>query len=479
MNLSSVTYWATKKQTQTESALALLSPMAATGLVVSISDVIEHGQAIKQKRDLMSGLEKVRKAVEYANANKVKPEVNLNDEELTVLKALGTAAKDGLIGAAEAIGSALFSFVPFVIEMVVVPMFSIGTATVLGLLAALATPEGLVIGGAVGLVAAALYAYKNWNNRQQEQIPTSTAAESALPQNAAQGLRNNNPGNLVYAGQPGALPKTGTFAQFPTQALGLYNMGRQLELNYNRGLNTPDKMIRKWSTTDQDAYVQNVSRRLGVGPNDQIDLTDAKTLKALMTAIILQENNGINPYSDQQLDEAVIQSLQFARNAYKDQVGLVMPASGTVSSPFGHRDSPTEGASSEHQGVDIAGAPGSPIVAAASGTVEKAYDSSSYGKTVVIRHTDLTTRYGHMSAVIVKAGDQVTQGQQIGAMGSTGISTGTHLHFETEPNGGHPVDPATYLPQLGKGQHVVSTVVPPPQETTVVKSGSDLIKLKG
>ena len=117
-----------------------------------------------------------------------------------------------------------------------------------------------------------------------------------------------------------------------------------------------------------------------------------------------------------------------------------------LTSPFGERESPTEGASSYHQGVDLAGPEGTPIYAARSGTVTVAKYSNSAGYYVTINHGDgFSSIYMHMTTYVVSKGDKVTRGQLIGYMGSTGISTGSHLHFGIAYNGTY-VNPALYVP---------------------------------
>ena len=117
-----------------------------------------------------------------------------------------------------------------------------------------------------------------------------------------------------------------------------------------------------------------------------------------------------------------------------------------LSSPFGGRESPTAGASSYHQGVDLAGPEGTPIVASRAGTVTSARYSNSGGYMVTIDHGDgFKSVYMHMTHFVVGAGQYVSQGQKIGEMGSTGISTGNHLHFGIIYNGTY-VNPALYVP---------------------------------
>ena len=114
-------------------------------------------------------------------------------------------------------------------------------------------------------------------------------------------------------------------------------------------------------------------------------------------------------------------------------------------SGFGYRYDPFTGGGAMHAGVDMAGSYGSTISAAASGVVLRAGWVGGYGNMVEIDHgKGLTTRYGHLSAFTVKAGDHVTQGDTIAAMGSTGRSTGAHLHFEVRMNG-EAVNPMPFL----------------------------------
>lgn len=126
--------------------------------------------------------------------------------------------------------------------------------------------------------------------------------------------------------------------------------------------------------------------------------------------------------------------------------GLIMPVQGVYSSPFGYRIDPISGVSSFHPGQDIAAPTGTPIYAATSGEVTIAGWEGGYGNyTCISRDADFATCYGHQSAIFVSVGQYVTQGQHIGNVGSTGYSTGPHLHFEVRIDG-TPVNPLPYLP---------------------------------
>ena len=118
---------------------------------------------------------------------------------------------------------------------------------------------------------------------------------------------------------------------------------------------------------------------------------------------------------------------------------------GRLTSGFGKRNRPTRGASSYHKGVDWATPVGTSVVASSSGVVTRAGWGSGYGYCVYIRHPDgRETRYGHLSKVLVSAGQSVSQGQRIALSGNTGVSTGPHLHFEILI-GGSQVNPLNYL----------------------------------
>nr|WP_322744521.1 peptidoglycan DD-metalloendopeptidase family protein [Nodularia sp. LEGE 06071] len=119
------------------------------------------------------------------------------------------------------------------------------------------------------------------------------------------------------------------------------------------------------------------------------------------------------------------------------------PAKGVLTSGYGRRWGRM------HRGIDIANATGTPVFAAADGVVAKSgWNRGGYGILVEIRHADGTmTRYAHNSRTLVRAGQEVTQGQQIADMGSTGFSTGPHTHFEIHPAGKGAKDPIAFLPK--------------------------------
>ena len=114
----------------------------------------------------------------------------------------------------------------------------------------------------------------------------------------------------------------------------------------------------------------------------------------------------------------------------------IWPAHGWLTGTFGGRADPFTGERGFHQGIDISTEKGSPVIATADGTVETAAYSGDYGNLIVLRHDfGLSTRYAHLSAFKVKPGQSVKRGDVIGYVGSTGRSTGAHLHYEILVNG--------------------------------------------
>ncbi len=123
----------------------------------------------------------------------------------------------------------------------------------------------------------------------------------------------------------------------------------------------------------------------------------------------------------------------------------IRPTGGWISSTFGTRSSPFSGDLSQHKGLDIAADSGTPIVAPASGIVSYASFDEGYGKLISIDHGHgIVTRFGHCSQMYVKVGQQVRRGDIIGAVGTTGRSTGPHLHYEVRL-GGVPVNPEKFI----------------------------------
>ena len=142
---------------------------------------------------------------------------------------------------------------------------------------------------------------------------------------------------------------------------------------------------------------------------------------------------------------AVTDSLE--RNAQRfASVPSIMPTPGWLTSQFSrNRAHPLLHISRPHEGIDVAAPMGAPIIAPASGVVTKVAYENGYGNTLEIDHGNgIVTRYAHCSRIDVRSGQRVTRGQRIAAVGSTGLATGPHLHYEIHING-KVVNPLTYV----------------------------------
>ena len=149
---------------------------------------------------------------------------------------------------------------------------------------------------------------------------------------------------------------------------------------------------------------------------------------------------------DREMQLGIIADLIQDRHLKRENEPSGLPAeNGWFSSYFGARADPFTGKQAWHNGVDIAGKSGSDVLSVAAGLVTFSGERSGYGEMVEITHDNgYVTRYGHNSELFVILGEIVKKGQVISSMGSTGRSTGPHVHFEVYKHG-RPVDPASYI----------------------------------
>ncbi|WP_323845052.1 M23 family metallopeptidase [Microbulbifer magnicolonia] len=155
--------------------------------------------------------------------------------------------------------------------------------------------------------------------------------------------------------------------------------------------------------------------------------------------------------ADRQMQLNTLETLLADRQLQDEQFIAGRPISrGWMSSRYGYRTDPFSGRRTWHKGVDFAGKKGSDVVSVAAGVVTWAEDRYGYGQLVEINHGNgYSTRYGHNSELKVKLGDVVKKGQVIALMGSSGRSTGPHVHFEVYKNN-RAVDPASYIRRTGR-----------------------------
>ena len=184
----------------------------------------------------------------------------------------------------------------------------------------------------------------------------------------------------------------------------------------------------------------------------------ATTMERLNTLI-----SALDAEADRHTDVfTLLESRQLEARLKSLMVPNSAPLDGPVGSGFGFRLDPFTGRAALHTGLDFVAEVGSPVRAAAGGVVASSEFHPEYGKLVQIDHGNgLTTRYAHNSKVFVKAGDLVHRGQIISQVGTTGRSTGAHLHFEVLVDG-VPQDPATFLSGVSPSAPAARTARAPP-----------------
>ncbi len=187
-----------------------------------------------------------------------------------------------------------------------------------------------------------------------------------------------------------------------------------------------------------DDYISKTSRGSSAARSSTSALLDLSKLSTLVKEL----NKGFS--EDAEL-AAQLQKTDSKLDKYIEAIPTFLPATGSISSPFGMRTHPIQKVYKIHEGVDITSSKGDPIFAAASGIVEFAGYSTGYGYNVKIDHQNgIRTIYAHSSRLLVKKGEKVDKGQKIALVGSTGNSTGPHLHFEIRI-GNTPVNPTGYV----------------------------------
>jgi len=183
------------------------------------------------------------------------------------------------------------------------------------------------------------------------------------------------------------------------------------------------------------------------GPSSSVSPVSNKTLDELLIDINLFENK-IN-YEEKQLQ--MLESVTFGHHIQNTSYLSGRPITkGWLSSYYGIRNDPFSGKPTLHKGVDFAGKENSPVIATASGVVTWAGKRFGYGQLVEINHGEgLKTRYGHNKDILVNIGDVVDKGQNIARMGSTGRSTGPHVHYEILRNNKQ-INPIKFVYRKGK-----------------------------
>ncbi|MBS3960722.1 MAG: peptidoglycan DD-metalloendopeptidase family protein [Sandarakinorhabdus sp.] len=187
--------------------------------------------------------------------------------------------------------------------------------------------------------------------------------------------------------------------------------------------------------------------RLGLNPGRFVAQSSGRFTRTGMGGPFIPAAEGESSGADPKFAELFVnwQRVEQLEDAMASLPAFVPARTYRLTSGFGFRYDPFHGRGAHHSGLDFAGAHGEPIMAAAAGRIVRAGSFGAYGKTVDIDHgRGILTRYAHLSSIRVSVGDKVEMGERIGGMGSTGRSTGTHLHYEVRIDG-RAVNPRPFL----------------------------------
>ena len=221
--------------------------------------------------------------------------------------------------------------------------------------------------------------------------------------------------NSNYIFSEEVLNKTRQFLSYDINFQGIY---LQAEKYYNDNLREILYKENQNNNINEEVNEEQNSESGGIGGGEEgVELLNNELEQT--SADEIQENVNQEPLSQMEIDA----------NDIKANYSLILPLKGTVTSRFGTR-TPTDIVSANHAGIDIGVNEGTVFVASMEGTVTNVSSEGSYGNHVYIQNGDVTTLYAHCKTIYVNTADKVTQGQQIGEVGSTGNATGPHLHFE-------------------------------------------------
>lgn len=203
--------------------------------------------------------------------------------------------------------------------------------------------------------------------------------------------------------------------------------------------------------TERAYFEENYDAPVEYVDNDEWYTNETRVLQQPVTGfrkVVADKNFRNNELVDTNViyEDVVVKAVaKIVERGTKIPPTYVYPVYGRISSGFGRRKAPKKGASTYHKGIDFAVPVGTAVAATCGGVVQRAGWGSGYGYCVYIQHPDgKVSRYGHLSKILVKAGQSVNQGQKIALSGNTGVSTGPHLHFEILVGGGQ-VNPLNYL----------------------------------
>ena len=234
--------------------------------------------------------------------------------------------------------------------------------------------------------------------------------------------------------------------------------GKQVAVNNKRGGSQPavDAVESSLRALLNSPHLRS-SRRATVARKKEISLSvDNDSARAMLSPAMLvvprnsrPDRSRIKSERLQDAEQALLRSLDFYLLAM-EALPIGSPVVGRLSSGFGYRSSPFSNRSSFHEGIDISLSRGGAVVATGAGVVKSVLYHRNYGWVIDVQHTqDIVTRYAHLTKAMVKVGQEVDRGQRIALSGSSGRSTGPHLHYEVLHNG-RPKNPKPFI-KLAEG----------------------------
>ncbi len=244
------------------------------------------------------------------------------------------------------------------------------------------------------------------------------------------------------------LVSLGTVIHYARHVRAVESENAQLKANLAQSQVLTEKLTRKITALSQ------LSTRLKAMAGFPLSAMKRHPNKLGMGGVTVGGNE--NPPDPQTLEwlekraEKIEKNLTQLHSYYQDQNAIpsIVPTQGLISSTFGARRNPFTGLPDFHEGMDISGDIGTPVLATADGTVSFAGEKGNSGRAVEIEHSfDFSSFYGHLYKTTVKPGEKVKRGQIIGLMGNSGNSTGPHLHYEVHVHG-QPVNPKPYILNL-------------------------------
>lgn len=240
-------------------------------------------------------------------------------------------------------------------------------------------------------------------------------------------------------------------AAVATAALGAADLGEnQLSAVAAPAISGPAPRVQH-ATAERRAEVVEATRshtRTELDVSEDTEVRAATREAAMRARALTRVDRAATERSADIERELARQRRQEARQRRIERLnGWQVPVSGEITATFGAGGGMWE---SSHTGLDFAASEGVPVASAAAGEVASTGYDGSYGNKVVVTHDDGTqTWYCHLSSISVEPGESVAAGSTVGAVGSTGNSTGSHLHLEVHPGGGAPVDPYSFLASEG------------------------------